>query len=282
MLSIVQQTQEWITFRKTKIGASEAPAIMEVSPWKTPYQLWLEKLDLIPNTFKSSAMERGLQMENEARVQFCLLTGHDVKPEVRIHPKIDYMIASLDGITSDGKYAVEIKCPGPKDHGIAAEGVIPDKYYPQLQHQLEVCGLDMIYYFSFDTHSNFLIKVERDDKYIKNMLNKEREFWDCVQSFVAPKCKNDAIMRNDDIWAATANRWKAIRTQLEGLESQECEARNALVAMANNYTTAGAGIRVSKVSKKGAIDYSRVPELKGVNLEAYRKENIDSWRIIGD
>jgi len=277
-----QQTEDWIQFRKKKIGASEAPAIMEVSPWKTPYQLWLEKLDLIPSDYQSNAMKRGLQMENQARKQFSLLTGHEVQPEVKIHPEINYMMASLDGITSDGKYAVEIKCPGPKDHGLAAEGVIPDKYYPQLQHQLEVCGLDMIYYFSFDIHSHFLIKVERDNKYIKNMLRKEKEFWDCVESFVAPRCKNDAIIRNDDIWAETANKWRAIKTQLDGLECQEQELRNMLVSMANNYTTAGAGIRVSKISRKGSIDYSSIPELKSVDLEAYRKESIETWKIIYD
>jgi predicted phage-related endonuclease len=41
-----QQTPEWLEFRKNKIGASDAPIIMETSPWKTPYQLWLEKLSL--------------------------------------------------------------------------------------------------------------------------------------------------------------------------------------------------------------------------------------------
>lgn len=42
-LNLLQNTQEWEKFRLQKIGASDAPIIMGVSPWKTPFQLWLEK-----------------------------------------------------------------------------------------------------------------------------------------------------------------------------------------------------------------------------------------------
>lgn len=279
MSALVQQTQEWLDFRKKMLGASDAPAIMDVSPWKTSYQLWLEKLDLIPSTFQSSAMRRGIQLESEAILNFCLMTGVQVAPKVIIHPSCSYMMASMDGISEDGKVAVEIKCPGEKDHWIAASGNVPEKYYPQLQHQLEVCGLDKIYYFSFDTHSQYLIEVARNDSYIKTMLEKEAEFYECLQSFVAPKCNDPTVVRNDDIWSAVATDWTRVKTQLDGLLKREDELRVSLAEMAGEFPTKGAGVRVIKVVRKGLIDYSKVPELKGIDLEPYRKDSIESWKV---
>ena len=41
--------------------------------------------------------------------------------------------------------------------------------------------------------------------------------------------------------------------------------------MATARRTYGCGVEVLKSSRRGAVDYSAVPELRGVNLEAYRK-----------
>ena len=44
MKELVQQSEEWLEFRRSRIGASDAPIIMGVSPWKTHYKLWVEKI----------------------------------------------------------------------------------------------------------------------------------------------------------------------------------------------------------------------------------------------
>ena len=46
MSRIVQLTQgspEWLEYRRSRRNASETAAVMGLSPWNTPYQLWLEK-----------------------------------------------------------------------------------------------------------------------------------------------------------------------------------------------------------------------------------------------
>ena len=279
MSALIQQTQEWLDFRKKMLGASDAPTIMEVSPWKTSYQLWLEKLDLIPSSYQSNAMRRGIQLESEALLNFSLAVGVQVAPKVMLHATVPYMMASMDGISDDGKIAVEIKCPGDKDHALASQGIVPEKYYPQLQHQLEVCGLDKIYYFSFNKSSQHLIEVKRDDKYIKKMMEKEAEFYECLQSFIAPKCSDNAVIRNDDIWTTVAKDWSAVKTQLDALEKREASLRQSLSEMAGEFTTSGAGVRVTKVVRKGSIDYSKIPQLEGIDLEQFRKISIESWKI---
>jgi putative phage-type endonuclease len=155
---LTQNTPEWLEFRRKKIGASDAPIILEVSPWKTPYQLWLEKTSgsLPPSTVRQ---KRGLELEELARQVFEKKTGMIMFPKVVLHPSLDWMMASLDGIDIDGQAIVEIKCPGQTDHDVAKTGKVPEKYIPQLQHQLAVTGVEIAYYFSFDGNDGVSVSM---------------------------------------------------------------------------------------------------------------------------
>jgi len=281
MSALFQRSDEWLEFRKDKVGASDAPVIMEVSPWKTQYQLWLEKLSIIENAQKSNwAMDRGNNLEAAALQAFCLEKGIEMSPDVMIHRDHKWMMASLDGTNEFGTSAVEIKCPGKEDHAKALAGKIPDKYIPQLQHQLEVLGLDMIYYFSFDGSNGVTIEVNRDDKYIKNLVKKELEFFECLQSFVAPKLVDrDYQSKKDDLWLEASSEWKVISKQLKALETKEKELRDNLIAMSNKQNSIGGGVKLTRSLRKGNVDYSKIPELELIDLDGYRKDPIEVWRI---
>jgi predicted phage-related endonuclease len=97
-----------------------------------------------------------------------------------------FISASFDGMTPDYKHAVEIKC-GKGSHKLAQKGEIPVYYQAQLQHQMYVANLDIIDYFSFDGKNGILIKVERDNEFIQEMLDKEIEFWHCVTNLTPPE-----------------------------------------------------------------------------------------------
>jgi len=280
MDNMQQNTPEWLQMRKNKIGASDAPVIMEVSPWKTPYQLWEEKNDLAPKRAESSSMRRGLDLEESARLELEKMTGIFFLPRIKQHTSFSWMIASLDGIDAESKHIAEIKCPGAVDHQKALHGQIPEKYFPQLQHQLEVCELDMSYYFSFDGSSGAIVKVYRDDKYIKKMLEKEQAFWQCLQEFMPPKMTaRDFEVKTDEAWACQAIEWTKINEQLRILEQKEEALRKSLIAMSNNKNSMGSGVKVSRFIRKGNIDYTSIPELKEVNLEVYRKKPTEFWKI---
>ena len=70
-----QNTEEWLEFRRDKIGASDAPIIMGKSPWKTPHQLWEEKIGVRTSSYETAAMRRGKDLESEARKHFEQQTG---------------------------------------------------------------------------------------------------------------------------------------------------------------------------------------------------------------
>lgn len=178
-------TEEELEFRKNKLGASDAPIILGVSPWCTPLQLYKEKLGLEKRE-SNFQMNRGNTLEPIARKFFEDEIGVSVNPKLMMHPKYNWMIANMDGISEIGHVAVEIKCPGKKDHKTAVEGNVPEKYIPQLQHQMEVCGLDWMYYCSFDGKDIVNIKVKRDQDYIDTLISVELKFWHCLQTFDPP------------------------------------------------------------------------------------------------
>lgn len=275
----MQNTLEWIEFRKTKIGASDAPIIMETSPWKTPYQLWEEKLGIRENMM-TRAMQRGTDMEQEARSAFEHNTGILVFPTVKTHAKLSWMIASLDGIDVEEKHIVEIKCPGPVDHQKALDRQVPEKYYPQIQHQLAVTGLSWAFYFSYTRSSSITIEVPRDDKFIDSMIAKESEFYNHMIEFTPPALtERDYIARDDPQWHEYARQYISVKKQLNHLEAHEKALRGQLISLSEKSNSCGAGIRLSRIVRRGGICYDMVPELVDVDLEKYRKSPIEFWKI---
>jgi putative phage-type endonuclease len=276
-----QNTPEWLEMRKGKVGASDAPVIMQVSPHTTPYQLWQEKLELVPPKKSNWGMDRGRTLEDVAREEVEKITGLFFMPQVKFHATIPWMMASVDAIDPSEKSIAEIKCPGEEDHNLALQGQIPEKYFPQLMHQLEVCELEMGYYYSFDGTAGVLLKIYRDDKYIKEMIKKEEQFWEQVQSFEPPDLidRDFEVKLDDPEWDITASEWLHINSQLKALEQEEKFLRDKLICKSNNRNCMGSGVKVSRYLRKGNVNYSAIPELSTVNLDAYRKKASECYRI---
>jgi putative phage-type endonuclease len=176
-LDFDQSTDEWLSWRRGGIGASDAPVVMGLSPWQKDGELLLLKTGQQTERPANDAMQRGKRLEPMARLAYVKHTGIDVAPvcvQSRAH---SWMRASLDGLSADGRHVLEIKCPGEKDHRLAASGSVPEKYFPQLQHILAVTGLGEIYYWSFRFDHTVLLKVDRDEAFIADLVEKEAAFW---------------------------------------------------------------------------------------------------------
>lgn len=273
-----QGTNDWLEFRKNKIGASDAPIIMGVSPWKDIKTLWEEKVGLKESPAPNYHQQRGLLLEAAARQYFYLMTGHEVFPKVCISPTKDWMIASLDGLSKDGKVLVEIKCPGEKDHAIALNDQIPEKYYPQLQHQLEVLNLDTAYYLSFDGENGKIITFHRNQDYIDKLIEKEFEFYQCMINFMPPKT---FATIQDPRWENAALLLQSVQKKQKELEIQEAMLKNTLIELSNGQNAEGNGVKLTKYVRKGSIDYKLILEELNVIVdeEMYRKEDTQTWKF---
>lgn len=278
ILDMEQGSPEWHALRKTKITATDASVIMGASHWKTRIQLYYEKKSNDAPMPPNERMQRGIDLEPVARDLFNLKTGWDMKPAVLVK---DWMMASLDGRDENIGCILEIKCPGEKDHVIAlCDGKVPDHYYPQVQHQIYIAGVMMSYYFSFDGMDGVIIKVKRDDEYIEKMLIEEKKFYECLVNNIPPEPEEgDYIEREDHLWEQCALKWKSVTNSIKELEKEEEDLRKQLIFLSGESNSKGAGISLCQIQRKGNVEYAKIPELKGVNLDQYRKGSINSWRI---
>ncbi len=195
-----QGSQEWLKFRRSRIGASDAPIIMNQSPWKTPYQLWLEKTQAL-NTEMNACMKFGKENEGIARELFESMTGFLMMGnKIAVNPYKPWQIASLDGVDIFQQDIVEIKCANAKDHEMAKAGKVPEKYVPQLQHQMACTGLEMAWYFSYHKGEGVIVKVLRNDTYIHLMTQQQEKFYnECLIGMNPPEMQEKDLKKYNAI-----------------------------------------------------------------------------------
>ncbi len=278
-----QNTQEWLDFRRDKIGASDAAAIMKISPWQTPYQLWENKL-FGKDKEQTSAMKRGSYYEEEARGAFEKEMNLSVMPKVIVSSEREWQMASLDGVTFDGTVFTEIKVPTNKDaHELAKKGVIADHYNVQMQHQFSTDkSLQHGFFCSYwaDTKEVAIVEIRKDDSLIDQMLEEEEKFYELMRTQTPPPLTDkDYAWREDLQWNDLASEWLELSRYMKQLEEQEDELREKLIALSAGQNTKGGGLRVTRTMPKGLVDYTKIPELMGVNLDLYRKPSKERWTV---
>lgn len=274
--------QQWLEWRRGGIGSSDAPIIMGVSPWKTKYQLWEEKVFGFDNQEETPSMSRGKELEEVARREFEKLIGVGVFPRNVEHRDVSWMRASLDGIDLDGKIMVEIKCPNKSDHLLAVNKKVPAKYMPQCQHQLMVTGLDHMFYFSFDGKNGEIVEVKRDSDYLEILWKEEHKFWELkVQKTPPEMCDRDFIDQSmNSEWNQTATHWATWKKILKQAEEKEAFFKDKLTRICGNKNSVGAGIKLSRSISDGRIDTKKImQDYPEIPWESYRKESFEKITI---
>jgi putative phage-type endonuclease len=283
MPKLVEYTQgsaEWLAWKRGKIGASHAPTIMGENPWKTRYQLWSQILE-DEHEPMNDAMKKGVELEPVAREKVSAILEANYAPQCMESNVRGWQIASLDGWCASAKIkTLEIKCPGAKTHAEAEAGRVPKHYMAQLQHQMEVSETDAVVYCSYFNEAVCIIEVYRDDAYISKMNALEAEFYDRLCSFMPPECDDrDYLQISDPEALQHAKRYFEVTAELKKLEElQEAIKKNLITAAAHKNAKIG-DVKITKVVRKGNVDYQQIEALKGLDLESYRKKPITTWRV---
>lgn len=280
IIQLVQGSLEWHEHRRTLRNASESAAVLGVSPWQTPYQLWLTKTGR-SQVETTEAMRHGTAIEPAARAAYEERTGLVMQPLVL---QDGLYSASLDGITLDGGLIVEIKCPFKGRQSKLWEEVAasqaPGHYMVQVQHQLMVSGADEAHLWVFDGTEGLLQTVRRDDATMAAI----REAWDEFQVYLDEDrppalTEADTAIREDAQWAQAALAYAQAKVATQASDEALERAKAALVALARHPREQGAGVSVTRFWKAGSVDYKKVVELKGVDLERYRGRAREEVRV---
>ena len=279
---LVQGSDAWLALRKTKVSGTDSAVILGVSPWKTQYQLWEQKLDRRPPDPVTPAMQRGTYLEPLALEKYEEKTGRQMMPSVVFSKERSWQMASLDGISFDKDLILEIKC-GPRVYAEAEKGNIPDYYYAQMQHNMECSDVDMCHYFCWlPDKEGILIEVERDAKYIDKLLDEELAFFLKMQAQTPPEMTDKDVKFVDDSmhpFRLLEDDWLDAKKQLNAWEEKEKALRKRLIEAAGDHSCQGNCAKATRFTRKGNVQYDKIPELEGVDLEQYRKAGSTQWRL---
>jgi putative phage-type endonuclease len=281
IVKLVQGSAEWHEHRRKYRNASETPAVMGVSPWQTPYQLWQHKLGLIEAEV-TPAMLRGMELEPAARAAYEARTGLVMQPLVVLDGEYS---ASLDGLTLAGERLVEIKCPvRGRDSTLwktIEAGRLPEYYGWQVQHQLMVTKADVADVFVFDGADGILFPIAPNPPSWSQICAAWDNFMQNVREGQSPPLTDRDVRRRDDPeWLSAAAAYLEAKRALDASTTTLDEAKSRLVGLTSHAREQGGGLSVTRLWKRGNVEYKRVPELAGVDLEQYRGAAREEVRIL--
>ena len=198
---ILPDRAAWLVARKNHIGGADAAACVGRSPHKDSVQLWEEKMGLVlPEDISDKEYVRyGTEAEKYLRGLFALdFPEYQVlydENNMFLNPDFPWMHASLDGELMDrqGRHGIlEIKTTNILQSSQRRnwEGRIPDNYYCQVLHYLAVTEYDFAVLkaqlkseWGGELHievRHYFIERKKVEADIRELLDAEQRFWDCV------------------------------------------------------------------------------------------------------
>ena len=268
-----QNSLEWHEHRAKYRNASEAGSVMDCNPFQTRRQLWESRHGLGKPFVGNVATDYGHKMEPVALAKVSKLLGVELKSAIFTEGEYS---ASLDAYGEKGgeTYRVEIKCPYQREDSKLWKTVkadeVPDHYYWQ-QVQQGFC--------SKTDHAYFFVYIS-DDVYDLS------PFMDLQGDDIKLKAAWDDFMANEPAPAYTprpdlvesAYMYASLKAEYDDI-GKELKLYESRLKDACEENSEAGPIKVQIISKKGNVDYAKIPELKGIDLDDYRKKSTTYKKI---
>lgn len=81
-------------------------------------------------------------------------------------------------------------------------------------------------------------------------------------------------------WLIIANQAYELSQQRKKIEQEEKKLRDQLMVLSEGKTKAEGRFVFMKEVRRGSIEYSKIPLLSSMDLEIYRKPDIEAWKLI--
>ncbi len=181
--------------RSTYLGGSDVAPILGISPWRTPLDVYLDKIqprkeETDPGRLK--VLNRGKRMEPYVIDLLAEETGLEIirRGERYLDPDLDFIAAEIDAEAATGEN-IEIKTVSPfkaREWGEEQSDEIPLHYAAQAMHGMMVTSREVCVFGVLIGGDDFRVyRIERDDVTIDAIRQKEIEFWSRIQARQAPE-----------------------------------------------------------------------------------------------
>jgi putative phage-type endonuclease len=265
---------EWVALRRRGIGGSDVAKVAGISKWGTPLTLFLEKTGAITPEEPGEAAYWGEVLEDVVAAEFSKRTGIKVrrKNAICFHKEYPWMLANIDREVVGTNKGLECKTASAYLHEEWKDDEVPDQYYLQVQHYIEVMGWDSCYIACLVGGQRFIWKeIPRDDETIKGLIEIEREFWRRVEANDPPplglnddpeiiypvQSRQDLIEPDEDV-LSIAEQLAEIREKITSLQASESE----IISRLKERIGENAGIKGvamwTTVKPRDVIDMTRV------------------------
>lgn len=252
--TIEARRQGWLDQRRRAIGGTDVAAILGLSKFRSPMQVWLEKKGLA-ETMQNEAMAWGKRLERSILEGYADAVGHPIvfadPYEFIVSQQVPILGASLDARWADDDQrpvdAKNTRFKGP-DWGEAGSDQIPVYYACQLAVQMHVTGApaaDLAVLFSGQQFERFT--VYRDMETEAAILERVHLWWErhIVQDIPPDvdghrsttdwlskrfRQQTDLMLDPTPELEERARALAGIKAALKELEAQEAENANALKA----------------------------------------------------
>lgn len=227
--------------RQTYLGSSDVAAVLGLSPWSTPLDVYLDKVEgkqPVISESKLKILQRGKRLE--PYVLDMLTLEHDVELIHRNNRYLDrthkFLAAEIDAETDDGRN-VEAKTTADfYDKSLwGDEGTddVPIYYAAQCMHGMMCNGASSTLLPVMLGIDDFRVyEIHRDESTIAAIRETELEFWDRVQRRDPPPATtagdvlrmfpvdSGRVMQASDDLLERVNEWKAKKKEAKFLKSE--------------------------------------------------------------
>lgn len=181
--------EEWLQYRSKYIGGSDAGAIAGLNPFKTSFQVFLEKTNQTElKQIDNERMRIGRDLEDYVAHRFSEATGKKVRRNNFM--MIDgFMSANVDREVVGENAVLECKTTNSYAKSDWEDDKIPIHYELQCHHYMMVGGYDKAYIAVLIGNEKFIYKeIPRDEETIEMLRKIETDFWkENVENKIIPE-----------------------------------------------------------------------------------------------
>lgn len=278
-----QGSPEWLELRRTKIGASDIAKIMGVSPYGSPYTLWQEKTGR-KQVVVTEVMKMGSLKEESIRQWYEKITDDFFLPSVMVSETYSFAMASLDGISMDGKRIIECKWCNKDVFNMAKEGHIAPHYLLQCQWQL-MCAPEAkeVHFICYNAALADLAVVitKRDEILIDKMARSAKVFYEehLLKDVPPESSPNDYVVIDDVSAVSIASQLHSVMVLMSDLKTKEKRLREALFSFSDDGNFVCDELKVTRSNGNISYDYKQACLDNNIDLEKYRKKSIGFWTV---
>lgn len=184
--NLVQGSPEWLAHRRKYGNASEAPAMLALSPYITRNKLLeMKKLGTdqeFSDFVQTHVLDKGHEVEEKARKILESRLGEPLHPVVGVEGNLS---VSFDGLTKDGRIGFECKQWNENLADLVEFGTVPDSHMPQVQQQLMLSGAEkVIFVVSDGTEDKFVTcDVYPDEDWFKRLRTGWAQFFKDLETY---------------------------------------------------------------------------------------------------